>query len=431
MPYSYHKQGDKYVVTKKDTGKVVGHTKGTKEALNKYLAALHINANENKTMKKSELTKMIQEVIKEVLSERSTKKITEANDMFATGGSINPELRKKVEQFVKGVAKYYDYSVDDAFLAIMTILKGGIAKEGVNEGTFEGNSIAVYDGENGLTQIYKRGNGYYGINDDFDFHFESKAELEMMLKKWRYRLIAGGLKENKIESVNKEELVNEDIKEVLSERSTKKITEAYVPNNIKDFAKRKGASSLVNKVATWAEKCGKGIRGGTAIGKNYSTLVLDLGYQDGAIRINLDDQTVDLYGEEVFDVKSFKMALDNNANEIEEAAPAKAKDLGLSDKGYWRFEFPKDKQGKSTRETAIRDIKSTLDKDQKTYPELKIDIMPSPKEDSVAVIKLIGTGAHKVGTKVKKDYRDLAGFKGAVITKYTPKFTSSGIAPKP
>lgn len=48
MPYSYHKEGDKYVVTKKDTGKVVGHTKGTKEALKKYLAALHINANEGK-----------------------------------------------------------------------------------------------------------------------------------------------------------------------------------------------------------------------------------------------------------------------------------------------------------------------------------------------------------------------------------------------
>jgi hypothetical protein len=56
----------------------------------------------------------------------------EAN-MFVTGGSINPELVKKVEQFVKGVAKYYDYSVDDAYLSIMSILKGGIAKEGVNE----------------------------------------------------------------------------------------------------------------------------------------------------------------------------------------------------------------------------------------------------------------------------------------------------------
>ena len=86
-----------------------------------------------------------------------------------------------------------------------------------NEGTFEGNSIAVYDGENGLTQIYKRGNGYYGINDDFDFHFESKAELEMMLKKWRYRLIAGGLKENKMKTNELKSLIKECYKEVLAE----------------------------------------------------------------------------------------------------------------------------------------------------------------------------------------------------------------------
>ena len=81
----------------------------------------------------------------------------------------------------------------------------------LNEGTFEGNSIAVYDGENGLTQIYKRGNGYYGINDDFDFHFESKAELEMMLKKWRYRLIAGGLKENKMKKLRESAMAELDI----------------------------------------------------------------------------------------------------------------------------------------------------------------------------------------------------------------------------
>jgi hypothetical protein len=57
----------------------------------------------------------------------------EKAQMFATGGSINPELRKKVEQFVKGVAKYYDYSIDDAYSSIMTILKGGLVKEEVNE----------------------------------------------------------------------------------------------------------------------------------------------------------------------------------------------------------------------------------------------------------------------------------------------------------
>jgi len=44
MPYTYKKEGDKYAVYKKDTGKLVGKTKGTKEALRKYLAALHIHS---------------------------------------------------------------------------------------------------------------------------------------------------------------------------------------------------------------------------------------------------------------------------------------------------------------------------------------------------------------------------------------------------
>ena len=46
MPYKIKKQGDEYVVYKKDTGKRVGATAGNKEALRKYLAALHINAKE-------------------------------------------------------------------------------------------------------------------------------------------------------------------------------------------------------------------------------------------------------------------------------------------------------------------------------------------------------------------------------------------------
>ena len=44
MPYAYKKVGDQYCVYKKDTGKKVGCTDGTKEALNKYIAALHMNA---------------------------------------------------------------------------------------------------------------------------------------------------------------------------------------------------------------------------------------------------------------------------------------------------------------------------------------------------------------------------------------------------
>ena len=43
MPYSVRKQGDQYCVYKKDSGKKVGCTDGTKEALRKYLGALYSN----------------------------------------------------------------------------------------------------------------------------------------------------------------------------------------------------------------------------------------------------------------------------------------------------------------------------------------------------------------------------------------------------
>lgn len=66
MPYKVKKQGDEYVVYKKDTGKRVGATAGNKEALRKYLAALHINANESviKDKLREILRKMVLEEIK-------------------------------------------------------------------------------------------------------------------------------------------------------------------------------------------------------------------------------------------------------------------------------------------------------------------------------------------------------------------------------
>ena len=70
----------------------------------------------------------------------------------------------------------------------------------LNEGTFESNEIAIYDdpnGDAGETRIYKRGTGYYGENDSFDFEAKDKAELETKLKRWGYKLQAGGLNEVK------------------------------------------------------------------------------------------------------------------------------------------------------------------------------------------------------------------------------------------
>lgn len=97
-----------------------------------------------------------------------------------------------------------------------------------------------------------------------------------------------------------------------------KINEAArVPSNVLDFAKRKGsyATSLVKKAATWAEKAGKYISGGTAIGKNYDTIILDMKHQGSEIYINLNDETIELFGEEVTDAKSFQKVLDANMSE--------------------------------------------------------------------------------------------------------------------
>lgn len=96
-------------------------------------------------------------------------------------------------------------------------------------------------------------------------------------------------------------IIKEEIRNVLSE--------AYVPNNIAKFAKEKGVASLVKKIAGWVEKSGNNIVGGTAIGKNYSTLILDLTYHGGEIYINTDEERVDVHGQTVTDYKSFVKAL--------------------------------------------------------------------------------------------------------------------------
>jgi hypothetical protein len=120
---------------------------------------------------------------------------------------------------------------------------------------------------------------------------------------------------------------------------TEELTEAYVPSNIKEFAKRKGVSSLVNKVAGWAEKVGKSITGGTAIGYNYSTLILDMTYQGSEIRINTDNDTVTLYDEPVRSFGEFQRVYadggDNNLQErINEALNKINEELCPAGKAY-------------------------------------------------------------------------------------------------
>lgn len=123
------------------------------------------------------------------------------------------------------------------------------------------------------------------------------------------------------------------------ELAEEEISEAYVPDNIKSFAERKGVSSLVNKAAGWAEKIGKRITGGTAIGKNYSTIILDMGYQTADIYINTDTDTIELYGEEVNSFPEFKKVYQQEKG-VEEGLP----------KGYWAKEIPGGKMEESFKQ---------------------------------------------------------------------------------
>ena len=62
MPYTHKKVGDQYCVYKKDTGKKVGCTDGSEEALRKYLAALHIN--DSRVSLREFVRKEVQKIIK-------------------------------------------------------------------------------------------------------------------------------------------------------------------------------------------------------------------------------------------------------------------------------------------------------------------------------------------------------------------------------
>lgn len=84
---------------------------------------------------------------------------------------------------------------------------------------------------------------------------------------------------------------------------------SYIPSNIKEFADRKNATRLVNKVARWVESSGKHISGGTAIGKNYDTLILDMRYHGSEITIDLLTEEVKLFGTNVTSPKKFREVL--------------------------------------------------------------------------------------------------------------------------
>lgn len=93
------------------------------------------------------------------------------------------------------------------------------------------------------------------------------------------------------------------------EKAISELSKAYVPDNIKKFAKTKGVTDTVNQIARWAEKAGKRIVGGTAIGKHYSTLILDLTFEGAEVSIDTDKNTIKVNGDPVTNYEGFEKAL--------------------------------------------------------------------------------------------------------------------------
>jgi len=211
--------------------------------------------------------------VKDVMN--SAKKYSGSYQILHQGSGTNDDLQKAISMYSN--YNFGDVQIDESFL---------------NEGKTREFEIEIHN-KNGTKTTQK-------IMAD-----PGTTEL--------FRIIAGIKKSPNVKDVH--------IKETnLSEA-------ASVPSNVMDFAKRKGsyATSLVKKAATWAEKAGKRISGGTAIGKNYSTIILDMDHQGSEIYINLDNETIELHGEEVTDAKSFQKVLDANMNEsLDEAISSDA-----------------------------------------------------------------------------------------------------------
>lgn len=115
MPYTYKKVGNEYAVYKKDTGKLIGKTKGTKESLRRYLAALHMHTNESVKTKSNSMIKLSSLVnLKESrdvngMSTEEKKAFLEAVYRFAEGAN---EIYRK--HSLKDTSKYLGELIEAA-----------------------------------------------------------------------------------------------------------------------------------------------------------------------------------------------------------------------------------------------------------------------------------------------------------------------------
>ena len=130
------------------------------------------------------------------------KEAVEFVQQYLTESNVDEALKMLMDPLMHKVMKAFGFNRDPKIrqelrdeiqVAIEAVLR---KHDIVVEGTFNDGEIAIYTdtrGDAGETQIWKRGKGYYGQNDSFDFEAKDKKELEMKLKRWGYELIAGSI----------------------------------------------------------------------------------------------------------------------------------------------------------------------------------------------------------------------------------------------
>lgn len=158
-------------------------------------------------MKKQEFKDHIRNEIFEVLSEadtekeiEDTKELTKAvndltkakKDAGLTTESLNPEVTKALDRFIKAMAKRYNYSEQDAIFAIQAALKQREFDKPADMPGFEGtmdalNSLSIREEEEDdmdkqASKAAKKGDSVSKIANKLK---ETNRQMKSVVKKWK------------------------------------------------------------------------------------------------------------------------------------------------------------------------------------------------------------------------------------------------------
>ncbi len=159
-----------------------------------------------------------------------------------------------------------------------------------------------------------------GYNEIWAGKFKTKnATLEMSVNKYGDVFYHAGNKSVNIGRLDKQRKIIDWMKAIIRNSPwSESVNEGNLPSNIQKWirARGPGPSKDVKMIGKWVKKLtGREISGGVAIGKNYNTLVLDIGYQDAAIHYDTTNGDVTLYDKKIRNFNGFKKVFQAAGNE--------------------------------------------------------------------------------------------------------------------